>query len=105
MAGTSSELAPLLLVNSATLAGTLDVELVNGFVPVHGQSFTLLSSVGTIAGMFETINLPHLTGPMNWSIANSGTTLTLTATPEPGGLAAVAIGGFGLLARRRARRR
>jgi len=61
------------LTNSGTttLGGTL--QLTFGFVPLAGQSFTLLFST-SIAGSFSTINVT----PNNITVSQSGATITVT---------------------------
>jgi T5SS/PEP-CTERM-associated repeat protein len=47
------------------LGGTLHVSLINGFVPVAGQSFDILDW-GTLMGTFSSISLPTLSG-LTWN--------------------------------------
>ncbi len=42
----------------AELGGTLDVSLLNGFMPQAGDAFDILSATGGISGMFATTMLP-----------------------------------------------
>jgi hypothetical protein len=56
-----------LLVNGkASLGGTLAVSLIDGFVPVAGNSFDILDW-GTRSGTFATPNLPPLPGGLQWN--------------------------------------
>jgi hypothetical protein len=48
----------LLVSGTATLDGTLNTSLINGFVPVSGQTFTFIEAAGGITGTFATINQP-----------------------------------------------
>jgi hypothetical protein len=47
-----------------SLDGTLDVTLINSYVPTGGSVFDLFSA-GSMTGTFATVNLPAVTG-MNW---------------------------------------
>lgn len=49
---TAGEFDTMNVSGSATFGGTLDVSLVNGFVPGPGDSFTVLTAGPTIAGAF-----------------------------------------------------
>jgi hypothetical protein len=48
-----------------TLAGTLNVSLVNSFLPSAGQTFTLLTNTDDFLGTFQTVNLPS---GYNWGL-------------------------------------
>lgn len=55
-----------------TLGGTLEVTLINGFVPSAGQTFDLLNW-GTVAGAFASLQLPSVPGlAWNTSQLSSG---------------------------------
>jgi hypothetical protein len=62
------------VTGTATLAGTLNVSLINGFTPTTGQTFTLISSTGARSGRFGAETIPAGT-TTNYN-ANS---VTLTA--------------------------
>ena len=79
VAGT--EYDQLLVSGTATLGGTLNTSLINGFVPVAGQSFTFIQAAGGISGTFATINQPA--GALFNSFYAS-TTLDLIATAATG---------------------
>ena len=49
-----------------SLAGALNVSLVNGFAPSAGQSFNLFDW-GTVSGTFSTLSLPTLGGTLGWN--------------------------------------
>ena len=58
-----------LLVNgTATLGGTLDVDLLNGFVPEAGDSFEFLRAFGGISGTFANTLFPTVPG-ITWRLA------------------------------------
>jgi hypothetical protein len=67
-------------IGAATLGGTLDVTLTNGFVPASGDSFVIMS-YGSTTGAFATTNLPALGGGLSWNVAVGATSLTLTVVP------------------------
>ena len=48
----------LVVTGNATLGGTLNVALVNGFVPASGGSFTVVQTGGTVSGVFAATNAP-----------------------------------------------
>jgi hypothetical protein len=101
--GTGNESYSQIVVNSATLGGDLDVELVNGYVPAVGSTFTLLSSTTDFVGQFTFINMPSLGSTKAWQFNNTSKTLAVTvvAVPEPSVCATAAAGLMGLLLRRR----
>lgn len=69
----------LMVSGTATLAGTLNVALLNGFTPALGASFAILS-FGARSGDFSTKN-GLLFSPSEFFVADYvGNTLTLTAT-------------------------
>ena len=51
----------------ATLNGTLNVSLLNGFEPSLGQVFTILREGANLSGTFATVNLPILSGGKFWN--------------------------------------
>jgi cyclophilin family peptidyl-prolyl cis-trans isomerase len=60
----------------AFLGGRIDVSLLGGFVPKHGDSFTLLNAGGLI-GNFVAGKLPLLSGGLVWGYERSDTAFTL----------------------------
>ncbi|MBA6152496.1 T9SS type A sorting domain-containing protein [Gelidibacter maritimus] len=50
----------------ATLGGTLNVTLINGFEPAIGDVFTVLYQGDGIVGSFATVNLPTLSADKEW---------------------------------------
>ena len=68
--------------DSATLAGTLEVTLINGFVPAPGQQFTIMT-YGSHLGAFDAISTPTTPGLL-WTASYSSTALTLTSGGRAG---------------------
>lgn len=68
----------LLVSGTATLGGTLNVTLTNGFTPAPGNSFLILDTASS-TGTFATTNLPNI-GTNTWNVAynNANGTVTLT---------------------------
>jgi T5SS/PEP-CTERM-associated repeat protein len=64
---TSYDRLNLASVYGGSLAGTLTVKLINGFVPQPGDDFDLLSAYA-IVGTFDTLQLPALTGNLEWQV-------------------------------------
>jgi len=85
---------------TASLSGTLDVTLTDGFTPSYGETFTILTAA-TRTGSFSTLNLTYPAG--HFTIAYTSTSVVLTAIPEPGSLALIAIATPLALRRRRTR--
>jgi len=57
----------IVVTGSADLNGTLDVLLVDGFVPLVGDVFDVLVAGGR-TGSFGTVNLPALTAGLEWQL-------------------------------------
>ncbi|MFO0837408.1 MAG: autotransporter-associated beta strand repeat-containing protein [Phycisphaerae bacterium] len=51
----------------ASLAGTLNVALINGFAPSAGDTFTVLTAA-TVNGAFSTASLPALSAALGWLV-------------------------------------
>lgn len=81
--GTTSETGYDILTveNSATLAGTLEVTLWDGFIPAVGDQFFILNS-SSLSGEFGTLLLPDLPAGKGWEIAYSETAITLSVMME-----------------------
>jgi hypothetical protein len=63
---------------SAMLNGTLDIVLLNGFVPTMGERFTILSATGPVTGQFS-----NIIAPPNINVIYNASSVVLTAVPEP----------------------
>lgn len=103
----------MLSTSSLSLAGTLDVQLIDGFLPQLGDSFDLFD--GILAGTFDSILLPSLSNP-EWAWGTSqlysqGILEVVqldsqsAAIPEPASAGMLLIGTALVLRRRRAVRR
>ena len=70
----------------AGLGGTLDVVLINTFVPQLGNAFDLFDW-NVVSGTFATINLPALGSGLAWNTSDLyvGGQLSVTAVPEASG--------------------
>ncbi|MEM8945856.1 MAG: PQQ-dependent sugar dehydrogenase [Planctomycetota bacterium] len=71
------EFDQLLVGGVAMLAGTLDVDLLNGFVPQAGDSFGFLAASGGAGGVFDTLDLPVLGPNLEWVLNPGGVTVSL----------------------------
>ncbi len=80
----------------ATLNGTLDLELLDGYTPAIGDSYDILN--GPTTGRFAQINTPALPNGEQWNTSNLYTNGTVSVTPEPSTLALFAAAAIGLAA-------
>ena len=69
---------------AVTFAGELTVQLVYGFEPSLGQSFTIATYAGR-TGEFDTLTLPTLTYGLMWYVDYGATALTLTVDEQLAG--------------------
>jgi hypothetical protein len=92
--------APIQVLGAAVLDGVLDVSLADGFTPVAGRSYSVLTAdsvtdaglslSGSAAGMFR--------------LAISDDSVALTAVPEPGHLSLAILASCGVILVRHSRR-
>src|SRR6185369_14053376 len=61
---------------AATLAGTLNISLINSFVPAIGNSFTIMTFASK-TGTFTTTNLPALPADRKWVVTYNTANVTL----------------------------
>ena len=92
----------LLVTDVFTADGTLEIALIDGFVPAAGDAFDLFD-FATFAGSFDQILLPDLPDGLSFDTRQLPTLGLVTVVPEPAGLAALAPANL-LLMRRRYRR-
>jgi hypothetical protein len=77
-----TQYSQLQVSGTATLDGTLDVVLLNGFVVHLGNSFVLMTFADEI-GQFSTLDLPALSVGEMWLLTYNAHNLTLSAVPSP----------------------
>ena len=102
LGGTAPGQFDVLDVNgAATLDGSLNIALINGFAPAVGQTFQFLD-YDSRSGVFGALN--SASPGVTYSVAYNptGATLTITAVPEPS--AAAILGAASVLLNRRRRR-
>lgn len=83
-----------------TFDGTLEVSLIDGFVPSPGNTFDLFDW-GRHLGAFDQIVLPDLPTGMNWDVKNLYVNGSIAVVPEPGYAGAFLATGLLLTRRRR----
>ena len=72
------------ITKAASLSGTLNVNLVNGFVPTVGTTFNIIDYLSdTGMSMFTTTNLPTVSGD-HWTITYNTKDVVLTLVAGPG---------------------
>jgi len=79
---------------TATLAGELDVVLIDGFVPSVGNSFTSLLPAPSLDSSLLS-NSSALPIGMVWSATYNATSVVLTASASTGGSSTLTITGLG----------
>jgi len=97
----------------ATLGGTIDVNLLGGFMPAPGDYFDILTASAGITNLDLTgvsFDFSDAQSGLAWwtsivSLPGGGEALRLQAAPEPTTLALLGLGGLALLRRRRRRAR
>ncbi|HFA49535.1 MAG TPA: T9SS type A sorting domain-containing protein [Bacteroidetes bacterium] len=65
------------VTGNATIAGNLNVALINGFTPTAGQSFVLLEAT-TLSGTFAATSYPSVSG-ISWTTSYTGTSVIANA--------------------------
>jgi hypothetical protein len=69
----------LSITGAADVAGTLEVDLVNDYAPVVGNSFTIMT-YDAISGAFDSLSMPLLPNNYGWQLDYGETGLMLTVT-------------------------
>src|SRR3989304_5989884 len=80
-----SQFDRLVVGGTASLGGTLDIDLVNGFTPSAGQSFQFLTAAGGVSGTFASTLFPTLPGGLTWNLLYNMRVVALFVGP-PGGI-------------------
>jgi hypothetical protein len=73
-----TQYSQLKLTGAANLNGAVNVSLANGFTPVAGTQFTILSAA-SVTGQFSTPSLPGLPAGLLWSVIYNPTSVVLVA--------------------------
>lgn len=68
--------------SGVAIDGTLSVSLINGYTPVLGDEFTIMS-VGGVNGQFENIEAPTLPAGSAWRVRYTASSAILTVTCPP----------------------
>jgi hypothetical protein len=69
--------------DTATLAGTLKVELVEGYEPATGDSFQILTAGGGRSGFFANEMLPTLSSGLDWEVQYNPNSVVLSVVAAP----------------------
>jgi len=79
LAGTTpgAEYDQLLVADTASLDGILNVSLLGGFLPALGDSFTILTAGGGVSGTFADELLPTLAAGLEWDVLYNPNDVTL----------------------------
>ncbi len=89
----------LIVGGTATLDGTLDVNLLNDFAVKVGDHYVLMTFASE-SGQFSTLDLPKSVGGEKWVLSYNPTEITLSVeavpTPEPSGLLMLGSGLLGI---------
>jgi hypothetical protein len=72
-----SQYSQVKVSNGASLNGTLNIKLTNGFVPAIGETFTILSA-GMRTGAFSTVNGTSINSTEHFVVNYTATAVTLT---------------------------
>jgi len=75
-----TQYSQLAVANGASLNGTLNIKVINGFVPAIGNTFTILTTSAR-TGMFATVNGLTIPTGGHFVVAYNPTNVTLTVGP------------------------
>jgi hypothetical protein len=88
--GTTDTSAQIGVNGAVTLGGSLAVSVHGGFTPVLGQMFDLITATGGISGVFSSVSVPPVPGPLGYEIFYNPTSVQMvvivggSSTPVPG---------------------
>jgi autotransporter-associated beta strand protein len=71
----------LVIGGSALVVGTLDVDLLNGYVPGVGDAFQVLTAMGGVNGVFTETLLPALPAGRFWNVLQGANSVILAVAP------------------------
>ena len=71
------------LVGSASLSGTLNVVFINGFVPIAGDAFTIITADAGVTGTFTTENVPDFPNLVKSVTYNANSVVVSYSTALP----------------------
>jgi hypothetical protein len=71
------------ITGTAARGGTLTVQLVGGFQPAIGNTFTIMTHAGGSTGTFGQVVLPTLPGDRHWVVTPNATSLVLSVAAGP----------------------
>ncbi len=77
-----TQYAQLIVSNGVSLNGTLNIQLINGFVPVIGSTFTILTGAA-VSGTFATVNGLSINSGEHFQVHFNPTSVTLTVESGP----------------------
>ena len=76
-AGSFDQINHVLGAGVAELGGALDVKLINGFSPILGDLFEIITASGGVNGSFATEVLPTLTAGLDWNVLYGANSVVL----------------------------
>jgi hypothetical protein len=67
----------LVVAGSASLAGALELVLLDGFTPAVGNAFEIIAAAGGVSGTFSNVLLPALAANLEWDALYGSNNVTL----------------------------
>jgi hypothetical protein len=77
-----TQYSQLAVANGASLNGTLNLKLINGFVPAIGNTFTILTG-SAVTGIFATVEGLSINSGEHFAVNYNPTNVMLTVVPGP----------------------
>ena len=75
--GSSADFGVITVTGLATLAGTLNINRTNGFVPTAGESFVIMT-YDSVSGAFDTVNGTSISAGLDFVVSVGANDITLT---------------------------